>query len=420
MSARLTAWELDNIRMLDARIATSLPDQGAAAFACEVVRVVAHPNDLEDPEGETPERVAMYMALLAHAYALGLFSSRRVAVAAEQRLDFIAITAAEPIHFKTLVALRERLEQALTRVLARFIAVCDKAGYFPADDHPARMAAQWVESARAADAEEDGLYGEAHLGMGAAPWLMDPKARERRLRAAIEVLTDPNRAAESEEDKRPLIRAHSRNSTEIIAAYPEDGERWEPEPALEPEPEPEPEPAPPPKRAATRKKASTRSPRGGAAATMVPESDEEPPAAPPSGASTGAAAAVEIIRQVKSAEDRLRLVEVALSAAISDGEVTPQEQRRVQALVRFLRFDDASKARLVKLMRSGQSPPLPTADDVPDYDVRVLIFEHAAAMALVDGRPNERELAFLKEVALNFELAQGDVKAAIARAQTGG
>ena len=279
MAARLSAWELDNPRMLDAGIAARLPDQGAAAFACEVVRAVAHPADLEDAEGgEPPEQVATRMALLAHAYCLGVFSSRRIAVAAEQRLDFIAISAAAPVSFKALAALRERLAPALTRVLARFVAVCDKAGYFPMDDHPARVAAQWIESARAADAEEDGLYGEAHLGMGAAPWLSDPKARERRMRAAIEVLTDPSRAAEGDEDKRPLIRAHSRNSTEIIEAYPEEAEGWDAAPVMEhraPEPEPEPlPPPPPPRRQPVRKEMSMRSTRGGAAATMLPPEPE--------------------------------------------------------------------------------------------------------------------------------------------------
>jgi len=418
MSGRLTPWELDNEQLLTPTIASALPPQGTAAFACEVLRLVAHPDDLVDPEGGlAPNDVAATMALFAHAYAQGVFSSRQIAVLCEQRLDFLAISGAAPIHFRALTSLRTRLGAALTRVLARWIAVCDKAGYFPAEDHPGRTAARWVETGRAMDEEEDAVFGDDHVGLRPAPWLNDARARERRLRAAIEALTDPSRKHEPEEDKKPLIRAHSRNSTDIIEAYPStELDEWEEE---EPEPEPEPEPLPPP----PRPRPSARQPRGGAVVEAAPAPAPAPPpaaereAAAPATASTGAAAAVEIIRHVKDPEDRLRLVEVALGAAVSDGDVTPLEQRRIQALVRFLRFDETQKARLVKMMRSGQVAPLPTLDDVPDYEVRVFIFEQAATMALVDGRPNERELGYLREVAQAFEISPSDVKAAIARAQ---
>ena len=421
MSGHLTTWELDPEQLLAPAIASAVAPQGTAAFACEVVRVVAHPDDLEDPEGGlAPEEVGAVMALFAHAFAQGVFSSRQIAVLTEQRLDFLAIAGGAPMPFRTLMSARDRLAPALARVLARWIAVADKAGYFPAEDHPGRTAARWVETSRAMDAEEDAAFGEEHVGLRPAPWLGDARARERRLRAAIEVLTDPHRKNEPDEDKRPLIRAHSRNSTDIIEAYPgQETEPWEEEP--EPEPEPEPPPRP-------RERVSARQARGGAAAEVAPaapapappaQAAPAPAAAEGPASSTGAAAAVEIIRHVKDPEDRLRLVEVALGAAVADGDVTPAEQRRIQALVRFLRFDEAQKARLVKLMRTGQAPPMPNADDVPDYEVRVFIFEQAATMALVDGRPNERELAYLREVAQAFELTPGDVKAAIARAQSG-
>lgn len=497
MPARVAAWELDLAHVLDEHLAAILPESGAPTFTCEVLRLVVKEEDLVDTEtGRTPEEVAVMMALLAYAYAEGTLSSRQIARACQRRVDYIALTAARPPDFRAVATFRDVFAPTLGRVLARWIAVADKAGFMVAEDTPAHVAVRWLETSHAVDAEEDARFGQEHFGVGEPPWLGDARARERRLRVAVEALSAPGTPPADDPARKPMIRAHSRSTTTIIQAFPDDPqaqEQWRADGgALHADPhaaapaddgwrddavaahgdaewheaghedggwaeEPhdedlewrdpgdahadwdeedheqtvaraampdEPEPPPPPQ--ATRSRGREGRAREASAPAPAPRAPARPrsspaPAAPPAAEqpapSTGAAAAVEIIRHVKDAEDRLILVEVVLGAAVSDGAVTSLEQRRIQSLVRFLRFDDAAKSRIIKLMRSGQQPPIPTAAEVPDYDVRLFIFEQAAEMVLVDGRPDEHEREYLREVALAFELMQEDVKAALTRVQ---
>ncbi|MCB9732635.1 MAG: TerB family tellurite resistance protein [Deltaproteobacteria bacterium] len=119
---------------------------------------------------------------------------------------------------------------------------------------------------------------------------------------------------------------------------------------------------------------------------------------------------------MKSNEARLVLIEAVVGAAMSDGELNALEKRRVEQLLRFLRVDEAAKARLIGMMRAGRVTEPPPADDVPEYDVRLYIFEHAAMMAVADGRPNEHEMRYLRRMAELYDLDNADVRDALGRA----
>ncbi len=117
-----------------------------------------------------------------------------------------------------------------------------------------------------------------------------------------------------------------------------------------------------------------------------------------------------------SADARLILVETIIGTAMADGHVADIEQRRIDKIIRVLRLDPRERQQIYATLRDGVAPPLPSADDLPDYDVRLHVFEQAAIMALADGAVLREEQRYLKELADALELSISDAKGALRRA----
>lgn len=502
MASRVTPWEIRNEWLLHPSIAEVFPEQEAAAFVCETVRELVDPAQLDPdaaPEDHPEHFTPMMVALLAYACHQGLPSSRAIVRAAMTRTDFIALTAAWTPRVSEVVAFREQNLEQLRVAIARVLAVCGQAGLpgqVLAPNAPpesvAELVSRWLAGLGQADAAEGAALEPDAIEAPAPAWLADPAERARAIKAAIAALQGgggrgaagagkrrrPPQAAFKESGVTPLVRAHSRGTTAIMAAFPDD----EPEPPAAPEPAapvaPNPAarstgsqrpvaaaaPAAPAARPARVERGPAPAPaarpagvgRGAAPAPSLaqgpapastdpyddpdddgstrmvramPDDDEPPPRAParpPSigsahgdgdgPASTGAAAAVEVIKRVKSNEARLVLIEAVVGAALADGELNALEKRRIEQLLRFLRVDEAAKVRLMSVMRAGRGQELPPADEVPEYDVRLYIFEHAAMMAVADGRPNEHEMRYLRRMAEEYGLDNADVREALGRA----
>ena len=67
--------------------------------------------------GQPPFHPWMMTALLLHAYASGLYSSRRIAKACIERADFMMIAALDAPDFRTVSDFRKRHLKALARLL---------------------------------------------------------------------------------------------------------------------------------------------------------------------------------------------------------------------------------------------------------------------------------------------------------------
>jgi hypothetical protein len=137
--------------------------------------------------------------LLLYAYCCGIYSSRRIAKACRERVDFMSIVALDPPDFRTICEFRKRHLKALSKLFAQVLKLCDKAGLVKlghvafdgtkinanASKHKAmsyehkamsyeRMearaaqfeaeVAQWLAAAEAADSEEDKIYGSDKPG----------------------------------------------------------------------------------------------------------------------------------------------------------------------------------------------------------------------------------------------------------------
>lgn len=131
----------------------------------------------------------MLTALLLYGYSRGLYSSRQLARACEERLDVMAVTGLNRPDFRTISDFRKRHQAALAGLFEQVLRLCGAAGLIRfghvavdgtklranASKHKAmsygRMVAQeprlaaevaaWFSEAEAVDAAEDAEHGPA-------------------------------------------------------------------------------------------------------------------------------------------------------------------------------------------------------------------------------------------------------------------
>jgi transposase len=180
-------------------------------------------------KGQPPYDPRMMVALLLYAYAVGLYSSRRIARACAERTDFLMIVALDAPDFRTISEFRRRHLAALSELFVQVLRLAAGAGLVKlghvaldgtkikanASKHKAmsyeRMkkrqaeleaeVARWLAAAEAADAEEDRLYGEAR-GDEMPDWVADKRKRSAKIAEAKAALEAEARAAAEEETRR--------------------------------------------------------------------------------------------------------------------------------------------------------------------------------------------------------------------------
>jgi hypothetical protein len=154
----------------------------------------------------------MMVALLLYAYTQGLYASRRIARACEERLDVMAVTGMQRPDFRTIADFRKRHLAALAGLFVQVLRLCRAAGLVKlghvaldgtklkanASKHKAMsygrmkageaaLAAEvqgWLVKAAAADAAEDAEHGPDQRGDELPDWVADRQARLERIRAA--------------------------------------------------------------------------------------------------------------------------------------------------------------------------------------------------------------------------------------------
>ena len=152
----------------------------------------------------------MMVALLLYAYSVGIYSSRRIAKACEERVDFMAVTAMRKPDFRTVSDFRKRHLGALSGLFAQVPRLCRRAGLVKlghvaldgtkikanASKHKAmsygRMVkaearlegeiASWFAQAAAADAAEDRELGREARGDEMPGWVAHKEKRLARQR----------------------------------------------------------------------------------------------------------------------------------------------------------------------------------------------------------------------------------------------
>jgi len=153
--------------------------------------------------GQPPFDPRMMTALLLYSYCCGIYSSRRIAKACWERVDFMSIVGLDPPDFRTISDFRKRHLKALSALFVQVLQLCDKAGlvklghvaldgtkikanaskhkamsYERMEERATELEAEvdkWLAAAEAADAEEDKLHGKDRQGDELPDWAADKK-----------------------------------------------------------------------------------------------------------------------------------------------------------------------------------------------------------------------------------------------------
>jgi len=231
MSKSFRDWHLDQDLLFPPSVQDFVPAGHLARFVVGLVR-----DDLDlsaiyagysGEKGQPPYHPAMMTALLLYGYAVGVYSSRRIARACGERVDFMSIVALDAPDFRTVSDFRKRHLKALEGLFVQVLKLCERAGLVRlghvaldgtkvranASKHKAmsygRMAERekelaaevrgWLKAAETADAEEDRLYGADNRGDELPAWVADKQKRLEKIREAKAALEAEARAAAGKE-----------------------------------------------------------------------------------------------------------------------------------------------------------------------------------------------------------------------------
>src|SRR5258708_34388079 len=111
MSKTFRPWDVDQRWLLPASVEDYVPAGHVAHFVRDTVRtgldLRAIVSSYGEERGQPPYHPTMMVALLIYAYSQGVYSSRRIARACEERLDFMAVTAQNRPDFRTVSDFRK-------------------------------------------------------------------------------------------------------------------------------------------------------------------------------------------------------------------------------------------------------------------------------------------------------------------------
>jgi transposase len=261
MSKQFRAWKIDDLQLLPPSVQDYVPDDHLSRLIVWLVResldLSAIIGDYPSGLGQPPFDPRLMTALLLHGYASGLYSSRRLARACVERADFMMMVAGDPPDFRTISEFRRRHLKALAGLFVQVLRLAEKAGlvklghvaldgtkiranaskhkamsYDRMKKREAELKAEvdrWLDTAEAADREEDKLYGDRR-GDEMPDWVADKQKRLEKIRQA---------KAELEAEARAAAEAASKARAEAEDRRKAEGRKKIGKPAAPPKAEPD-------------------------------------------------------------------------------------------------------------------------------------------------------------------------------------
>jgi transposase len=237
MSKGFRDWHIDQQLLLPPSVQDFVAEDHLARFVVSLVRdgldLSAIYASYAGEKGQPPYHPAMMTALLLYGYAVGVYSSRRLAKACLERVDFMAIVTLDAPDFRTVSDFRKRHLQALQGLFVQVLKLCERAGLVKlghvaldgtkvkanASKHKAmsyarmverekELAAEvrrWLAAAEAADAEEDKLFGADKRGDELPAWVADKAKRLVNIREAKAALEAEAKAAAAEKARAEAV-----------------------------------------------------------------------------------------------------------------------------------------------------------------------------------------------------------------------
>ena len=231
MSKSFRDWSRDQALLLPPSVHDFVPVGHLSRFVVTLVteelELSAIMASYKGEKGQPPYHPAMMVSLLLYAYAVGIYSSRKIAKACVERVDFMAIVALQAPDFHTVSEFRRRHLAALSALFVQVLKLCAAAGlvklghvaldgtkikanaskhkamsYAYMKEREAELQAEvdaWLKAAEAADAAEDKAYGADRRGDEMPEWVANKEARLAKLRQAKAELEAEAKAAAAAE-----------------------------------------------------------------------------------------------------------------------------------------------------------------------------------------------------------------------------
>jgi transposase len=259
MAKTFRPWDVEQTWLLPPSVQELVPARHPAHLVRELVRTQLDLSAImavyDEERGYPPYHPAMMTALLLYGYTQGLFSSRKLAKACEERIDFMAVTAMQKPDYRTIGKFRLRHLDALGALFVQVLKLCNRAGLVRlghvaldgtkvkanASKHKAmsykRMretevrlreeVATWFQRAEAEDQSEDAEYGDRR-GDELPDWVADKLERLAKIeeaKAALEAEARDEAAARKRDDDDPSPPAPSRPKHHLDGTPGDDSQR---------------------------------------------------------------------------------------------------------------------------------------------------------------------------------------------------
>ena len=273
MSKTFRPWPVDQAQLLPPSVSDFVPAGHVAHFVRELVReqldLSAITETYSELRGYPPFDPVMMTALLLYSYSQGVYSSRRMARACEERLDFLAVTAMNRPDHRTIAKFRRRHLSALSGLFVQVLRLCQKAGMadlghvaldgtkikanaskrkamsyermLKAEPQLQAEVDAWLAAAERADEAEDAALGEAR-GDEMPDWVADKTRRIAKIKEAKAALEAEAKVQAQAKAKAAAERALLKEQRRRKGRPAEPKAKPAPGPAAEAEPEPTPQP----------------------------------------------------------------------------------------------------------------------------------------------------------------------------------
>jgi transposase len=227
MSKSFREWNVDQVWLLPPSINDFVPADHVAHFLRDTVRTALDLGliyrSYRSERGQPPFHPAMMVALLLYAYSQGVYASRRIAKACEERVDFMAVTGMQKPDFRTIAKFRRRHLPALRLLFVESLRLCREAGLVElghvsldgtkikanASKHKAmsygrmkevepvlaKTVEDWMSQANGADDDDDRTHGPDRRGDETPDWMASKQSRLEKIQAAKAALEAEAEAA---------------------------------------------------------------------------------------------------------------------------------------------------------------------------------------------------------------------------------
>ena len=238
MDKSFRAWDFAQSVLFPPSVLDLVPEGHPAHLVRDLVRdqldLTAILASYDEARGAPPYHPTMMTALLLFAYAQGIRSSRKIARACEERVDFMAVTGMQKPDHDTVNEFRRRHLTALETLFVQVLRLCQKSGLVAlghvaldgtkvkanASKHKAMSYERMKKSeeelaadvrrhfkeAETTDQAEDEQFGKGKRGDEMPDWVKNKQKRLEKIREAKAALEAEARQKAQEEREQQAER----------------------------------------------------------------------------------------------------------------------------------------------------------------------------------------------------------------------